>query len=81
MAITGVPWNPTFFPACPSSGGLMAMAGLENVAIYGRFRSSPAEVLGPELARLRSSGGRSDFPVTEVRLTSRWNVGIAAHDP
>ena len=28
----------------------MAMAGLENVAIYGRFRSSPAEVLGPELA-------------------------------
>ena len=31
----------------------MAMAGLENVAIYGRFWSSPAEVLGPELARLR----------------------------
>jgi hypothetical protein len=28
----------------------MAMAGLENVAIYGRFQSSPAEVLGPELA-------------------------------
>ena len=35
----------------------MAMAGLENVAIYGRFRSSPAEVLDPELAL---NGGADD---------------------
>ena len=32
-------------------------------------------------ARLRSSGGRSYFPAPEVRPTSRWNVGTAAHDP
>src|ERR1700720_4788809 len=35
----------------------------------------------PLMARLRSSGGRSDFPVPGLRLTSRWNVGTAAHDP
>jgi hypothetical protein len=34
----------------------MEMAGLENVAIYGRFRSSPAEVLGPELCRFLDAG-------------------------
>jgi hypothetical protein len=39
----------------------MAMAGLENVAIYGRF-GSPAEVLGPELA-VRPEGAKS--PVEE----------------
>jgi hypothetical protein len=41
MAITGVPGNPTFFLSISLSGGPVAMAGLENVAIYGRFRSSP----------------------------------------
>jgi hypothetical protein len=34
----------------------MAMAGLENVAIYGRFRSSPEGVLGLELCRFLDAG-------------------------
>ena len=57
MAITGAPGNPHSSSASPSSGGLMAMAGLENVAIYGRFQSSPAEVLDSELAL---NGGADD---------------------
>ena len=81
MAITGVPWNPTFFPASPSSGGLMAMAGLENVAIYGRFRSSPAEVLGPELAPRRPSIEPADRPLAGVKLALSSGRRTAAVDP
>jgi len=33
MAITGVPGNPTFFLSISFERRLMAMAGLENVAI------------------------------------------------
>ena len=40
----------------------MAMAGLQNVAIYGRFRSSPAEVLGPELCRVSDTGPLMIYP-------------------
>jgi hypothetical protein len=55
--LPGYPGTRHSSSASPSSGGLMAMAGLENVAIYGRFRSSPAEVLDPELAL---NGGADD---------------------
>ena len=55
----------------------MAMAGLENVAIYGRFRSSSAEVLGPELCRFLDAGnnealagcGKSRLMVAQLQLT------------
>jgi hypothetical protein len=53
MAITGVPGNPTFFLSISLERRADGDGGLENVAIYGRFRLSLAEVLGPELARLR----------------------------
>jgi hypothetical protein len=54
--LPGYRGTPHSSSASPSSGGLMAMAGLENVAIYGRFRSSPAGVLGLELCRFLDAG-------------------------
>jgi hypothetical protein len=44
------------------------MAGLENVAIYGGFRSSPAEVLGPELALKRPAVSPAEGPLSEAVL-------------
>jgi hypothetical protein len=79
MAITGVPWNPTFFLSISLERRADGDGRPGNVAIYGRFRSSPAKVLGPELCRF-SDAGNDEARHTVGRAASEKRQGTKSRE-